>query len=439
MESRLFKRQVVDEIVRYLHTDDIIVVQGARQVGKTCILMYLQHLLSEQGEQTLYLDLEDSRFITLLDRGVDEFLLYLRGEGFDLPAYAQTGTKLFVLVDEIQYLAEPSYFMKLIADHHRWIKLIVSGSSSFGMKSKFKDSLVGRTVNFEIYPLSFQELLTFRDITFIPGIPLTEVKTRELQTYYLEYILYGGYPKIVLTPEVDRKERYLQQIIDTYIRKDIRDLAEIKDVSRFNRLLEVLASQSGNLLNITELSNTCVLARQTIERYIFLLEQTYILRLVRPFYRNLRSEITKTPKVFFFDTGLMQMLWLKRLQTEIIGSVFETSLFAELVKQGNVDDITYWRTADKKEIDFVIRRPEGPLPVEVKSHFPRTFPSVFKSFWQADALGENKPFLVISLYGEPASSQMIYPWQLYQGANDGLDSKRPNPENIDSSSSSQNT
>jgi predicted AAA+ superfamily ATPase len=439
MESRLFKRQVVDEIVRYLHTDDIIVVQGARQVGKTCILMYLQHLLREQGVQTLYLDLEDSRFVTLLDRGVDEFLLYLRGEGFDLPAYARTGAKLYVLVDEIQYLAEPSSFMKLIADHHRVIKLIVSGSSSFGMKSKFKDSLVGRTVNFEIYPLSFQELLTFRDVTFIPGIPLTEVKTRELQTYYLEYVLYGGYPKIVLTPEVDRKERYLQQIIDTYIRKDIRDLAEIKDVNRFNHLLEVLASQSGNLINITELSNTCDLARQTIERYIFLLEQTYILRLVRPFYRNLRSEITKTPKVFFFDTGLMQMLWLKRLQTEIIGSVFETSLFAELVKQGNEDDITYWRTADKKEIDFVIRRPEGPLPVEVKSHFPRAFPSVFKSFWQADALGENKPFLVISLYGEPISSQMIYPWQLYQGANDGLDSKHPSPENIDSSSSSQNT
>jgi predicted AAA+ superfamily ATPase len=439
MESRLFKRQVVDEIVRYLHTNDIIVVQGARQVGKTCILMYLQHLLSEQGEQTLYLDLEDSRFVTLLDRGVDEFLLYLRGEGFDLQAYAQTGKKLFMLVDEIQYLAEPSSFMKLIADHHRWIKLIVSGSSSFGMKSKFKDSLVGRTVNFEIYPLSFQELLTFRDITFIPGIPLTEIKIKELQTYYLEYVLYGGYPKIVLTPEVDRKERYLQQIIDTYIRKDIRDLAEIKDVNRFNRLLEVLASQSGNLINITELSNTCGLARQTIERYIFLLEQTYILRLVRPFYRNLRSEITKTPKVFFFDTGLMQMLWLKRLQTEIIGSVFETSLFAELVKQGNVDDITYWRTADKKEIDFVIRRPEGPLPVEVKSHFPRAFPSVFKSFWQADVFGENKPFLVISLYGEPTSSQMIYPWQLYQGANDGLDSKHPNPDSINSSSSSQNT
>lgn len=412
MMTNLVKRQVADEIARYLSTDDIIVIHGARQVGKTSILLYFQSQLMEQSEQTLYIDLEDSRFVSLLDRGVNEFLNYLRGEGFDLPTYAQSGKKLYVLIDEIQYLAEPSSFLKLIADHHRYLKLIVSGSSSFEMKSKFKDLLVGRTVNFEIYPLSFREMLTFKGIAFIPGVPATEIKTRQLQALYLEYALYGGYPKIVLTPELDRKEKYLQQIIDTYIRKDIRDLAEIKDVSRFNRLLEVLASQSGNLLNITELSNTCDLARQTIERYLFLLEQTYILRLVRPFSRNLRSEITKTPKIFFYDTGLMQMLWLKRLQTELIGSVFETSLFAELAKQTRVDDITYWRTTDKKEIDFVLRRPDGPLPMEAKNHFPRGVPPVFKSFWQTEILGIDKPFWVIGLYGEPTAPQMIFPWQL---------------------------
>ena len=192
------------------------------------------------------------------------------------------------------------------------------------MKSKFKDSLVGRTVNFEIYPLSFREMLLFKGIPFYPGVALTKVKGQELQALYLEYALYGGYPKIVLTAEKDRKEKYLQQIIDTYVRKDIRDLAEIRDVSGFNRLLEVLASQSGNLLNIAELSNTCDLARQTIERYLFILEQTYILRLVRPFSRNLRSEVSKTPKVFYYDTGLMQMIWLKRLQTELLGPSLKT-------------------------------------------------------------------------------------------------------------------
>lgn len=416
MGTKLFKRQIADEISRYLTTDDIIVIHGARQVGKTSILSYFQSQLREQAEQTLYIDLEDSRFVVMLDRGVDEFLNYLRGEGFDLASLDQGGKKLYILIDEIQYLAEPSSFLKLIADHHRYLKLIVSGSSSFEMKSKFKDSLVGRTVNFEIYPLSFREMLTFKGVPFVPGIPPTAIKTSQLQALYLEYALYGGYPKIVLTPELDRKEKYLQQIIDTYIRKDIRDLAEIKDVSRFNRLLEVLASQSGNLLNITELSNTCDLARQTVERYLFLLEQTYILRLVRPFSRNLRSEIAKTPKIFFYDTGLMQMLWLKRLQTELIGSVFETSVFAELVKQIRVDDVTYWRTTDKKEIDFVIKRPDGVLPMEVKNHFPRVIPAVFKSFWQTDTPGADTPFWVIGLYGEPTTPQMIFPWQLEQSA-----------------------
>ena len=411
MMTPLYKRPIADEIARYLPTDDIIVIHGARQVGKTSILMYFEKQLREQMEQTLYIDLEDSRFVSLLNRGVDEFLNYLRGEGFDLPTYAQSGKKLYVLIDEIQYLAEPSSFLKLIADHHRYLKLIVSGSSSFEMKSKFKDSLVGRTVNFEIYPLSFQEMLTFKGIAFVPEVPVTEIKLHQLQALYLEYALYGGYPKIVLTSGLDRKEKYLQQIIDTYIRKDIRDLAEIKDVNRFNHLLEILASQSGNLLNIAELSNTCDLARQTVERYIFLLEQTYILRLMRPFSRNLRSEITKTPKIFFYDTGLMQMLWLKRLQTELIGSVFETSLFAELVKRTRVENITYWRTTDKKEIDFVLRRPEGPLPLEVKNHFPRAISSVFKSFWQTETLGADHPYQVIGLYGEPTAPGMIYPWQ----------------------------
>ena len=344
---------------------------------------------------------------------MDEFLNYLRGEGYNLQELVSSHQKLFIFVDEIQYLAEPSSFMKLIADHHRYLKLIVSGSSSFEMKSKFKDSLVGRTVNFEIFPLSFQEMLIFKQIPFDPDIPQTAIKNETLRSLFLEYSLYGGYPKIVLTPEVDRKEKYLQQIIDTYIRKDIRDMAEIKDISRFNNLLEVLASQSGNLLNISELSNTCGIARQTVERYLFLLEQTYIIQLVRPYSRNIRAEVTKTPKVFFYDTGLMQVLWLKQLQTEILGSVFETSVFAELVKLAGREAVTHWRTADKKEVDFVLKRPGGPLLIEVKKQFPRSVPAAFRSFWQVDELDIHTPSRVVSLYGEPGE-WMIYPWELYR-------------------------
>ncbi len=410
----IFKRSVMDDIDRYLPTEDIIVIHGARQVGKTSILMYLQDRLQKKGEQTLYIDLEDSRFTSLLDSGVDEFVLYLAQEGYDFPGLNKSDQKLFILIDEIQYLTNPSSFLKLLADHHRYLKIIVSGSSSFEMKSKFKDSLVGRTVNFEIYPLSFEEFLLFRGVPFVPEGRLTEKKINELRALYTEFALYGGYPKIVLTQDVDRKERYLQQIIDTYIRKDIRDLAEVKDVNKFNRLLEVLASQSGNLLNISELSNTTLLARDTIDRYLLILEQTYIIRLVRPFSRNIRSELFKTPKIFFYDTGIMQMLWLKRLQKKVLGPVFETSIFSELVKKYGPDPIQYWRTQDKQEIDFVLKYSEAVLPIEVKLNFPRTIPAVlhtFETVYLSDS--SHKPgYRLTALEGQPVKDGMVFPWQV---------------------------
>jgi len=411
MERTLFERRVMAEIRRYLSSDDIIVLHGARQVGKTSIMLYLQRELEAQGERVFYLDLEDSRLVAVLERGVEEFLRYLQERGVDFVALRQQERRLFTLVDEIQYLSNPSSFMKLIADHHHELKLIVSGSSSFEMKNKFRNSLVGRTVNFVIYPLSFREMLDFRGVAFAPAPVYTETKVMELQALYAEYALYGGYPKIVLTPDVAMKERYLQQIIDTYVRKDIRDLAEIKDVGKFNRLLEMLAAQSGNLLNIAELSNTCDLSRPTVERFLFLLEQTYVIRIVRPYSRNLRTELFKTPKVFLCDTGMMQLLWLKQLQREVLGPVFETSVFVELLKLYGPEFVAYWRTADKKEIDFIVQRPQAPLPVEVKLRFPQTTPPAVRSFFQHDAA--EPEYRVVGLYGQPADEHMVYPWQLY--------------------------
>jgi predicted AAA+ superfamily ATPase len=411
MEATLFKRQVIDELYKYLFTNDIIVIHGARQVGKTSILMFLRQHLQQNNEITHYIDLEDSRYVTILNDGVERFLIYLREEGFHIEQHKDSGRKIFIMIDEIQYLTDPSPFLKLVTDHYPAIKLIVSGSSSFAIKSKFTDSLVGRTVNFEIYPLSFQEFLIFKGIKYLPGIPLTDKKINEIRQLYEEFALYGGYPKIVLTSDISMKEKYLQQIADTYIRKDIRDLAQIKDIQKFNRLVELMASQSGNLLNITEVSNTCTLSKQTVEHYLFLLEQTYIIRLVRPFSRNPRTELFRTPKVFFIDTGLMQILWLKRLQQQILGSVFETSIFSELIKNHNPDQVKFWRTTDKKEIDFILNLPEGVLPIEVKLNFPHTLPSVLRNFWKTGK-STDIDYRLVSLYGSPNTKGMIFPWQL---------------------------
>jgi len=387
----------------------VVAILGARQVGKTFILYYLQNLLREKHESTHYIDLEDSRYVRILDTGVEEFIKYLSEEGFDTAQCAKSKKKIFVFIDEIQYLTHPSSFLKLIVDHHPEIKLIVSGSSTFQIKKKFSDSLSGRTVNFEIYNLSFREFLLFKEYPFSPAKAYTEKKNDELKSLYEEYALYGGYPKIALTSDIKKKEKYIQQIIDTYIKKDIRDLADIKDINKFNKLVEILASQSAQLLNVLELANTCNIAKQTVEHYLFLLEQTYIIHQVRPFSRNLRTELSKTPKIFFYDTGLMQMLWLRELPKEILGQVFETSVFAELVKKYGVQNITYWRTTDKKEIDFILKKGKGHLPLEVKLNFAQFKPSAVDRFREKYNI---RNYNLVGLHGKVKDRQHIYPWQI---------------------------
>lgn len=403
-ERKLFKRQIIDELRKYLDTDDILVLHGARQVGKTSLLYYIQDLLKAKKKPCYYADLEDSRLKAVLDAGPEEFSRHLKEEGFDLKA------KLYVFIDEIQYLENPSSFLKLIADHHRNLKLIVSGSSSFEIKSKFKDSLVGRTLEFEIFNLSFAEFAVFKGRPLPADLSaLTAGKTEELRALYKEYALYGGYPKVVLAGPAELKEKYLQQIIDTYVRKDIRDLAEIKDIWKFNKLLEVLAAQSGNLLNVAELSNTCQLAKQTVEKYLFILENTYILKLLRPFSGNLRSELFKVPKIFFYDPGLMQMLWLKSIPKELIGNVFETGIFAELIKKHSSKNVFYWRTKDKKEIDFILKSAATKLPIEAKLNFAQLETGAIRRFNERYGL---KSYRLAGLNGKPADKFSVYPWQL---------------------------
>jgi predicted AAA+ superfamily ATPase len=402
----IYHRDAVEEITPWLETGEIIVLHGARQVGKTSILYYLKDQLATAGKPVHYIDLEDSRYLNIVDAGVDEFLRHLTGQGLGIGTEQD---RLFVFVDEIQYLSNPSSFLKLVADHHRGIKLIVSGSSSFAIREKFSDSLVGRTINFEIFPLSFREFLRFRGIPFVAGQPLTQMKCDELREYYREYALYGGYPRIVLTPELERKEKYLQQIIDTYVRKDIRDLAGVKDIDKYNRLLEALASQSGGLLNVDELANSARLAKQTVEKYLFIMENTYIIRLVRPFSRNIRTELFKQPKIFFHDTGLMQMLWLKGLQKELIGNVFETSIFSELTKRFGMESVRYWRTKDKREIDFIVTRRDTPLPIEVKLNFAQCRQAALNYF---SRYYDSDPYRVVALNGSKPEGHGAWPWEI---------------------------
>lgn len=402
----IYKRKIINEILKFIDLEEIIVLHGARQVGKTHILLWLEKYLKEKKEDVYYIDLEDSRYKKILDAGVHEFINHLREEGHA----PKNNKKSFVFIDEIQYLNEPSQFLKLIADHHKNIKLIVSGSSSFEIKNKFKESLVGRTINFEIFNLSFEEYLLFKNYHYDPNLKITKKKQEELKMIFKEFVLFGAYPKIALIDEIEIKERRLQQIIDTYLKKDIKELANIDNVESFNKLLEMLAAQSGQLINVKELASTCKLSVPTVEKYLFILEQTYVIKLVRPYNKNIRSELSKTPKVFFYDSGLMQMLWLKSLQKEIIGNVFETSIFSELAKRYGQKSIYYWRTKDKKEIDYIIVDKNKVIPVEVKINFKRISLSAINYFLENYKLDK---YLVIGIDGYEAKAGNIYPWEIF--------------------------
>lgn len=403
----MYPRNVIKEIKKYINTDDVIVLHGARQVGKTTIMKMVASDLPDSGQY--YIDLEDSRFLTLCNSGSEEVFSFLTQKGYSF----SEDSKFYLFIDEIQYLDDPSSFLKLIHDHYKQIKLFVSGSSSFDIKKKFKDSLVGRTVDFEIFPLSFSEFLKFKESKIDLSAHITsDIINSELQVLYKEFVLYGGYPKIVTTEDTEKKERYLQQIIDTYIKKDIRDLANVKYVDRFNKLLHVLAQQSGSLLNITELSNTTKIARQTIEEYLFILENTYIIKLVQPYHNNVRSELFKTPKVFFYDTGILSMLWLKMLSREYMGNIFETSVFAEFVKLLGREKVNYWRTQDKKEIDFIIQNKTELLPFEVKLNANKLSKTALNYF--CSAYNVKKMFCVHSEGAGPGIENLayLYPWNI---------------------------
>lgn len=359
MIDKKYRRSIVKDILKYLNSKEAIVIYGARQVGKTTLMKYL---LENYLKNAFYLDLELPDLLDLCNRGVEDVCNYLIQKGAD------EKKKIFLLIDEVQYMENPANFIKICHDHYPNIKLLVSGSSTFEMKKKFKQSLVGRTVTFELFPLSFEEFLIFKNKTYKISKNNSEMINKELIPLAEEFIKYGGYPRVVLEKLEEKKYTYISQVINTYIRKDIRDIGNIKNIYSFNKLLELLASQSGQLLNISELANTLDMNRQTVMNYLDLLENTFIIRRIQPFHKNIRSELSKNPKVFLLDTGLMHLLWLKEFPKTIQGNVFESFVFLELLKAKK--KINFWRTTNKQEVDFIVQGKKL-YAIEAKYNFKR--------------------------------------------------------------------
>lgn len=368
--NKIIKRNLYNEISKYLNDDEIIVIHGSRQVGKTSLMNYIISELKGRQE-CLYIDLEDHNMLDLCNRGAEPLMNYLKAKNYNLT------DKLFLLIDEIQYLDNPSSFLKLLYDRYRSsVKLIVSGSSSFAIKSKFSDSLAGRILDFELFPLSFDEFLRFKNKDYNTNVDMPDVVYKELCDLYTEFCIYGGYPAIVLEEVTEKKEKKLNQIINTYLRADIRDLGKIKDLQKFNNFLRILSSQCCGMLNLSETAGNSGIAGKTAEDYLFILENTYIIKRIYPFHSRLNTELTKMPKLYFEDNGIQNLLENNSFAVKINGFMLENSIYTELRKIIPAERINYWRKKNHHEIDFIINCKNTIIPVEVKLNQVRNFTSL---------------------------------------------------------------
>jgi len=409
----LKNRKIVKKVLKFLDDREILAIHGSRQVGKTSLLHYLSEnyfRAKASPSNLVYFDLEDFVLLELCNRGPDEVVKYLKGKGSDF------NRKIYLLIDEVQYLENPSSFLKLFHDRYRSsVKLLVTGSSSFLIKKKFRDSLAGRIIDFELFPLDFEEFLDFKNLTYNLGSD-SETLVREILPLYEQHILYGGYPAIVLEDDVEKKEAKLKQVINAYLKRDIRDLTAIRNIEKFNNLLRILASQSANLLNIAELSNTLGIAKKTVEEYLFILESTYVLRKVYPYHRNIRSELTKMPKIFFEDTGMLNLLVNKTFSPVVTGQMLETSVYSLFRKNTDVENITFWRTNKGQEIDFVLNFPKKNkvVPVEVKLNYAAKHQRNLRYFMEKYPVPNGYLCcLDKSRAGREDRITVSFPWQMY--------------------------
>ncbi len=361
----LYPRKITKEIKNWFFEKEIIILNGPRQVGKTSLLRLIeQELISKKikKEQIFYLNLEEIKILDTLNNDPENIFKYV----------INPKEKKYFLIDEIQYLDNPSNFLKHIYDKYaEKIKIIATGSSSLELKAKFQDSLTGRKISFSVNPLDFEEFLSFKKFPYLDYLKKKELPLdikSDFDNALSEYLIYGGMPAIVLQKNKNLKEKMLDEYIGTYINKDIRAIGKIENITSFNNLMKILSSQIGNLLNINELSNTTGISRRNVEKYLDLLEFTFVLDRISPFRKNIRAQVAKMPKTYFFDIGIRNAIlgnFLDLTSRQDVGSLFENFVFLELKNKAK-NKIFFYRTVAKTEIDFIVEKGADIILMESK-------------------------------------------------------------------------
>jgi uncharacterized protein len=388
--SEMTRAEGLEMLKKHLKKPQHTVLTGARQLGKTTLTKQLVQYLESQQQVVHYLSFEDPTLLNAINEHPNNLFKFIT----DINTIADNQV-LYVVIDEVQYAKNPTNFLKYLYDTYApKLKLIVTGSSAFYIDRDFKDSLAGRKQVFELYPLGFDEFLHFKGENKLQK-ELKQLQTRsnyigtklvQLNSLFQEYILYGGYPAVVLAKTTTEKEELLKDLVNSFLKKDALE-AGVREDAKFFQLVRILAEQVGMLINQNELANTLKVSVGTVDSYLYLLNKIYIVQIVRPKYSNIRKELIKMPKLFFTDTGLRNSLcnnFSNLGERADKGNLFENAVFTRLRKIYGADTIKYWRTTDGSEVDFIIDQSlQKGLAFEAKYSDILYKPSKFKKFMNA--------------------------------------------------------
>ena len=360
-------RNLFAKLLQHLDRKEFTIITGARQTGKSTLMRQLNEHCKQNNAPSVFLNLENKQILNDLDASPLNILSYL----------PDTENRVVVFIDEVQYLKAPSNFLKLLYDEYvHKIKIVATGSSAFYLDKSFTDSLAGRKRIFWLSPCSFNEYLALRGKDDLLQ-EITEIQKnnryKSLQIEILRqewemFMLFGGYPAVIIEPDRNEKILRLAEIRDSFLKRDILE-SGVQNETAFYNLFQLLASQTGNLLNVNELSSTLRIKNETVANYLYILQKCFHISLVKPFFKNLRKELTKMPKVYLHNNGMRNSL-LNNFQpiAERIdkGMLWENTVFSLLCEKHNIDEIFFWRTADDNEVDFVLPKIQNPQAIECK-------------------------------------------------------------------------
>lgn len=357
-------RKLFNDLKFHLDSREISLIVGPRQSGKTTLMLELKSFLEQKGARTVLLNLDFESDRVFFESQANML------KKLDLEFGMKKG---YVFIDEIQRKENAGLFLKGLYDLNLPYKFIVSGSGSLELKEKIHESLAGRKRMFELGTVSFEEFVDFKTEYRYRG-KLEEffrLENDKAEAFLVEYLNFGGYPRVILEQEISEKIKIINEIFRSYIEKDIAYLLNIDRVDAFGMLVRILASQPGQIVKYSKLAQEIGIAVATVKNYIWYAERTFSVKMIRPFFKNHRKEIAKSPVAYFYDLGLLNFsigLFGNLSQPEQLGFVFQNFVANRLGEkiQYTAQNLGYWRTLGGAEVDFILSDSRTVLPVEVK-------------------------------------------------------------------------